>query len=73
MHNKYESLSGIEARLFLFIKSLHEDIKSMTPEDGFNSPRDYELVTQVNAKAAVLRHLENAMQVINPEFKYKEE
>jgi len=62
----------LEINLFNLIKELHQDIISMTPTGGFSSPRDIELVTQVNIKNAILNKLQEAMQIINPNFDIKE-
>ena len=62
---------SLEIRLFNFIKELHKEIVDMKPEGGFSSPRDYELVTEVNKKAAILDKLQEAMRVYNPDFEYE--
>lgn len=62
---------SLEIRLFNFIRSLHQEIVDMKPEDGFSSPRDLELVTEVNKKSAVFDKLQEAMQIYNPDFNYE--
>jgi len=62
----------LEIQLFNFIKDLYQEIKDMTPEDGFSSPRDIKLVADVNKKTAILDHLQDAMRVINPGFEIRE-
>jgi hypothetical protein len=64
-------VGSLEIRLFNFIKELHKEIVDMKPEGGFSSPRDYELVTEVNKKAAILDKLQEAMRVYNPDFEYE--
>ena len=61
----------IEIRLYDIIKELYEEIREMTPEDGFSSPRDLELVKQVNIKSAILDNLQDGMRVINPDFEIR--
>ena len=65
-------MKPIETRLFELILDLYEEIKSMTPTDGFSSPRDIELLKKVNMKSAVLDNLQEAMRVINPDFEIRE-
>ena len=62
----------METRLFDLIKDLFEEIKSMTPTDGFSSPRDIELLKEVNMKSAVLDNLQDAMRIINPDFEIRD-
>ncbi len=54
------------------ILNLKEEIKSMTPEDGFNSPRDYNLVKEVNVKSSVLEKLIDAMKERHPDYKLEQ-
>ena len=61
----------IKPKLYQLIKELYQEISDMTPADGFSSPRDIELVTEVNIKGAILDKLHEAMKIINPDFKYK--
>jgi len=61
-----------EQRLYRLINELYHEIKNMVPEDGFSSPRDLALVTEVNKKAAILDNLQDAMRVINPGFEIRE-
>jgi len=65
-------MQELEIKLYNSIVELFEDIKDMTPEDGFCSPRDLELVTEVNKKAAILDYMQDAMRVINPGFEIRE-
>ena len=65
-------MKPIETRLFELILDLYEEIKSMTPTDGFSSPRDIELVNEVNKKAAILDKLQEGMKIINPTFEIRE-
>ena len=51
------------------ILNLKEEIKSMTPEDGFNSPRDYNLVKDVNIKSSILEKWIDAMKERHPDYK----
>jgi len=62
----------MEAKLYILIKELYLELMSLKPKDGFSSPRDLQLVTEFNKKAAILDHLEEAMRVINPNFKIGE-
>lgn len=62
-----------EQKLYQFIKELYEEIKAMTPTDGFSSPRDLKLVAEVNRKGAILDHLQEAMRVINPGFEIRKQ
>ncbi len=63
---------SLEIRLFNFIKELHQEIVNMKPEGGFSSPRDYELVTEVNKKSAIFDKLQEAMRIYNPGFEYEQ-
>ena len=63
----------LEQKLYEIIKETYKDIEVLTPSDGFSSPRDLELVTEVNKKSAILNHLQEAMRVINPQFEIREE
>ena len=62
---------SLEIRLFNFIKELHQEIVEMKPEGGFSSPRDLELVNEVNKKSAVFDKLQEAMKIYNPGFEYE--
>lgn len=62
----------IEPHLHTTIQELLEHIKSLRPVDGFSSPRDLELVTQVNKESAVLNKLEEAMQILVPGYLARE-
>ena len=50
------------------ILNLKEEIKSMTPEDGFNSPRDYNLVKEINSKSSILDKWIDAMKERHPDY-----
>ena len=54
------------------ILNLKEEIKSMTPADGFNSPRDYNLVKEVNVKSSVLEMLIDDMKERHPDYKLEQ-
>lgn len=62
----------LEIKLFNLIKELFVEIKDMTPVDGFSTPRDLKLVTEVNKKVAILDHMQDAMRVINPDFEIRD-
>ena len=62
----------LEQELYQMIQKLYQEIKDMTPKDGFNSPRDLALVTEVNKKSVILDHMQDAMRVINPSFEIRE-
>lgn len=63
---------NIEIKLYTLIKELHEEIQDMTPDDGFSSPRDIELITEVNKKTAMLDKMQEAMRVIVPNFEIRD-
>lgn len=63
--------ASLEIKLFNLIKETYKEIVDMRPEDGFSSPRDYELVTEVNKKSAILDKLQEAIRIINPDFNYE--
>jgi len=63
---------NIETTLYTIIDDLFKEIKDMTPEGGFSSPRDIKLVSQVNRKSTMLNYLQEAMRVINPDFDIRE-
>ena len=54
------------------ILNLKEEIKSMTPADGFNSPRDYNLVKEVNVKSSVLEKWVSIMKERHPDYKLEQ-
>ena len=58
--------------LHSMILNLKEEIRGMTPEDGFNSPRDYNLVKEVNVKSSVLEKLIDAMKERHPDYKLEQ-
>ena len=55
--------------LHSMILNLKEEIRGMTPEDGFNSPRDYNLVTEINIKSSILEKWIDAMKERHPDYK----
>lgn len=65
-------MEQLEQKLYRLINELYHEIKDMTPADGFSSPRDLKLVTEVNKKGAILENLQDAMRVINPGFEIRE-
>ena len=62
----------LESRLHTLIKQTYAHTKSLRPTDGFSSPRDIQLVTQVNKQMAVLDKLQEAMQILIPEYEYQQ-
>lgn len=62
----------LEIRLNIFLEELYQEIKDMRPPDGFNSPRDIELVTEVNKKSAVLDKVQEAMHIYNPAYNIRQ-
>ena len=56
----------IEQKLYQLIKDLNQEIIDIKPKDGFSSPRDLQLVTDVNIKSAILNHLQEGMRILNP-------
>lgn len=65
-------LNELEPQLNLMITQLYEHIINLHPSDGLSSPRDYELVTDINKKTAIMDHLQDAMRVINPNYEIRE-
>lgn len=61
-----------EPQLHQTIKTLFEEIKDMKPEGGFSSPRDLELVKEVNEKTDFMDKLQEAMRVINPDYEIRD-
>lgn len=55
--------------LHSMILNLKEEIRGMTPEDGFNSPRDYDLVKEINSKSSILDKWIDAMKERHPDYK----
>ena len=55
--------------LHSMILNLKEEIRGMTPEDGFNSPRDYNLVKEINSKSSILDKWIDAMKERHPDYK----
>lgn len=68
----HTTLSEIEPRLHSLIEYTYNNIVAMTPPDGFSSPRDLALVTEVNKQSAILHKLQEAMRVINPNYDIKD-
>lgn len=58
----------LETKLNNFIEELYQELLNSVPAGGFSSPRDLKLVTDVNKKSAVLRHLQDGMRVLNPDY-----
>lgn len=54
------------------ILNLKEEIKSMTPADGFNSPRDYNLVKEVNSESSILEKWVSIMKERHPDYKLEQ-
>ena len=65
------TIEEIEAELYQSINAIFQEIKDMHPQDGLNSLRDLELVKEINMKAAIMYHLQDAVRVINPEFEIR--
>ena len=55
--------------LHSMILNLKEEIRGMTPEDGFNSPRDYDLVKEINIKSSILEKWIDVMKERHPDYK----
>lgn len=64
-------MQRLETKLHNFIGSLFEEIKAMHPSDGLHSPRDIELVREINKKVAIMDHMQNAMRVINKDYEIR--
>ena len=69
--SKIRTMEEIEIELYHFIKDLFQEIKDMHPVGGLNSPRDIELTKEINKKAAIMDHMQDAMRVINPGFEIR--
>lgn len=65
-------MQKLETKLHNFIKDLFEEIKAMHPTDGLRSPRDIELVREINKKTAIMDHMQNAMRVINKNYEIRD-
>lgn len=63
----FKDQEGID--LHSAILNLKEEIRGMTPEDGFNSPRDYDLVKEINIKSSILEKWIDAMKERHPDYK----
>ena len=59
----------VDIDLHSMILNLKEEIRGMTPEDGFNSPRDYNLVKEINSKSSILDKWIDAMKERHPDYK----
>ena len=69
--SQIRNIEEIEAELYKSINDLFQEIKAMHPKDGLNSPRDIELVKEINKKAAIMDYMQDAMRVINPGFEIR--
>ena len=69
--SQIRNIEEIEIELYRFIKDLFQEIKDMHPVGGLNSPRDIELVKEINKKAAIMDYMQDAMRVINPDFEIR--
>ena len=65
------TIEEIEAELYQSINNLFQEIKAMHPKDGLNSPRDLELVNEINKKAAIMGYMQDAVRIINPGFEIR--
>lgn len=65
------SIEEIEIALYNQIKDLFQEIKDMHPKDGLLSPRDLKLVKEINKKAAIMDHMQDAVRIINPDFEIR--
>ena len=70
--SQIRNIEEIEIELYHFIKDLFQEIKDMYPQDWLNSPRDLELVNEINKKAAIMDHMQDAMRVINQGFEIRD-
>ncbi len=61
----------IEARLNVFIEELFQHLKDLHPKDGLSSPRDIQLAHEINKKARIMDHMQDAMRVINPHYEIR--
>lgn len=61
----------LEIKLDSIIEETYQLLKDMHPEDGLSSPRDIELVKEINKVNASLEHMQNAMRVFNPNYEIK--
>ena len=61
--------SGLEEQ----IVDLFQEIKDMHPEGGLNSPRDIQLVHDINAKAALMDKLQDKLRLTQPGFEISKE
>lgn len=64
-------MQRLETKLHNFIGNLFEEIKGMHPADGLNSPRDLKLIEEINKKAAIMDHMQNAMRIINKDYEIR--
>lgn len=69
--SKIRTIEEIEADLYKSINDLFQEIKAMHPKDGLNSPRDLELVEEINKKAAIMDYMQDAVRIINPGFEIR--
>lgn len=70
--SQIRNIEEIEIELYHFIKDLFQEIKDMHPVGGLSSPRDIKLVKEINKKAEIMDHVQNAMRVINPGFEIRD-
>lgn len=69
--SKIRTIEEIEAELYQSINDLFQEIKAMHPKDGLNSPRDLELINEINKKAAIMDYMQDAVRLINPCFEIR--
>lgn len=65
------TIEEIEAELYQSINNLFQEIKAMHSKDGLNSPRDLELVNEINKKAAIMGYMQDAVRIINSGFEIR--
>lgn len=69
--SQIRTMEEIEIELYHFIKDLFQEIKDMHPVGGLSISRDVELAKEINKKAAIMDHMQDAMRVINPGFEIR--
>ena len=65
-------MQKLEIKLYNAISELFQEIKDMHPADGLHSPRDLQLVKEINKKAAIMDKMQEAMRIINPHFEIRD-
>lgn len=65
-------MQRLEIKLHHFIKELFQEIKDMHPTGGLSSPRDIELAKEINKKAAIMDHMQDAMRIINKDYEIRD-